>query len=470
MRPFCKWTLKCSLIFQPPKQLTRWEGVLHADKDDKKCPQKDAIFDSVPHGEEDCLVLNVYTPIMDLESERKPLLPVMFWIHGGGFASGSGSSDFYGPDNFMEEDVVLVTTNYRLGVLGFMNLEDDVISGNMGLKDIVMGLDWVKQNIEAFGGDKNKVTIFGNNAGGAIVSLLTHSPLAKGLFSKAICQSGVYKLPQLFDSKDRYRAFTLAKLLNRDANDSKSLLKMFNKLSPFDFIRGAPKTFDSTEVRDVQKNITPFGPSIEKASNSSEAFLAKSPEELQESDKLPDPNIPMMFGFNSKEAIVYLRSLINGPEILDKINYNFQFSLPLRGLQFTYNSEDYIKVASEIRKFYFDDGVISNRSLENFVDYVSDEIFYPVDKTLGEQLEKSKAPIYYYRFSYEGSLNFYKRAVLNDVNSVSGASNGDEICYLFLCKRLKDVYDELYSSSEDATELTVSKRMVRMWANFAKFG
>lgn len=455
-----------TVTFQPPKRLTFWEGVLLADDDGKKCPQKDAIFDNTPHGQEDCLVLNVYTPIGDLQMDKSKL-PVMFWIHGGGFTSGSGSTDFFGPDNFMEEDVVLVTTNYRLGALGFLNLEDDLVAGNMGLKDIVMALNWVKENVGSFGGDENQVTIFGNNAGGAIVSLLTHSPMAKGLFSKAICQSGVYKLPQLFDTKQRNRAFVLAKLLNKDPSDSKSLLRMFNKLSAFDFVKGAPKTFDSTEVRDVQKSIVPFGPSVESGANGTEVFLSTIPEDVNE---LPNPNIPMMFGFNSKEAIVYLRSLINSPEILDKLNYNFQFSLPFRGLQFAYNSDDYIKVAEEIRRFYFENGVIGNGTLDGFVSYASDEIFYPVDKTVSEHLEVSKAPVYYYRFSYEGSLNFYKRAVLNDVDSVSGASNGDEICYLFLCKRLKHVYDELYLNEDDATDLNVSRRMVRMWANFAKFG
>lgn len=116
----------------------------------------------------------------------------MLWIYGGAFLYGSSATDLYGPEYLLTEDIVLVTFNYRVGPLGFLNFENDNlhVPGNAGLKDIVMALKWVQANINKFCGDPNNVTIFGESAGGAAVHYLILSPLAKGLFHKAIAQSG----------------------------------------------------------------------------------------------------------------------------------------------------------------------------------------------------------------------------------------------------------------------------------------
>ena len=139
-------------------------------------------------GSEDCLTLNVYTPAPIVGKCR----PVMVWIHGGGFVSGSGKTDMYSPDYLIAEDVVVVTINYRLGIFGFLAFEDPSLGvpGNAGLKDQVMALKWVQKNIHNFGGDPNNVTIFGESAGGASCHLLMLSPMARGLFHRCIAQSG----------------------------------------------------------------------------------------------------------------------------------------------------------------------------------------------------------------------------------------------------------------------------------------
>lgn len=132
------------------------------------------------NGTEDCLYLNVYTRY--LSGNNKKPLPVMVWIHGGGFRQGSGSTDLYGPEYLLTEEVVVVTFNYRLGILGFFSLEDTSLKvfGNVGLKDMVLALKWVQQNISNFGGNPHNVTIFGESAGAAAVHYLVLSPLAKG--------------------------------------------------------------------------------------------------------------------------------------------------------------------------------------------------------------------------------------------------------------------------------------------------
>lgn len=115
----------------------------------------------------------------------------MVFIHWGGFFAGRGSSDIIGPEYFMDQDVILVSFNYRLGVFGFFSTLDDNAPGNFGMKDQVMALKFVNENIECFGGDKSRVTIFGQSAGSGSVSLHLISPYSRGLFQQAISQSGV---------------------------------------------------------------------------------------------------------------------------------------------------------------------------------------------------------------------------------------------------------------------------------------
>lgn len=122
---------------------------------------------------------------------------MIVWIHGGGWKSGSGGTDLHGPDYLISEDIILVTINYRLGILGFLRVEDPSLDvpGNAALKDMVMALQWVQKNISKFGGDPNNVTIMGESAGAAAVHLISVSPMAKGLFHKIIAQSGTALSP-----------------------------------------------------------------------------------------------------------------------------------------------------------------------------------------------------------------------------------------------------------------------------------
>lgn len=183
----------------PPGAVEPWTGVRSAKSAAAIAPQNIApsIFiaaDQPIEGEpqsEDCLYLNVWTPGLD-DARR----PVLFWIHGGGFTGGSGSSVMYqGSRLSVRGNVVVVTTNYRLGALGFLNLNEVTrgripATGNEGLLDQTAALEWVRRNITSFGGDPGNVTIFGESAGGMSVGCQLTLPRAKGLFHRAILQSG----------------------------------------------------------------------------------------------------------------------------------------------------------------------------------------------------------------------------------------------------------------------------------------
>jgi len=181
------------LRFRAPQPLAGWTGVREATQCGAISPQaSDGSFGTLPGPmSEDCLTLNIWSPGAD-DARR----PVMVWIHGGSFVTGSGSTPWYNGTSFATQgDVVVVTINYRLGALGFLYLaeyagEEYATSGNNGLLDQIAALTWVRENIAAFGGDPENVTIFGESAGAMSIGALLAMPAAHVLFKRAILQSG----------------------------------------------------------------------------------------------------------------------------------------------------------------------------------------------------------------------------------------------------------------------------------------
>ena len=175
------------LRWKAPQPAEKWEGV----KETKEFGPSPMQGGNPPAGKsEDCLYLNIWTPAMSAEEK----LPVLVWIYGGGFSGGATS--YYDGTILAKEGVVLVSVAYRVNQFGFLAHPElsaespNHVSGNYGILDQIAGLQWIQDNIAAFGGDPSKVTIFGESAGGISVSMLCASPLAKGLFSGAISQSG----------------------------------------------------------------------------------------------------------------------------------------------------------------------------------------------------------------------------------------------------------------------------------------
>ncbi|XP_041125107.1 fatty acyl-CoA hydrolase precursor, medium chain-like isoform X3 [Polyodon spathula] len=232
--------------FAPPQPPKAWNGTRNATTYPPLCLQ------NFSHGKqlsdfylgrfpplatsEDCLYLNIYTPVKPAEHAQ---LPVMVWIHGGGFVLG-GASLYDGSSLAAFGNVVVVLIQYRLGILGFLSTGDSNAPGNVGLLDQVAALQWLQENIQSFGGDPKDVTLFGESAGSISVSLHVLSPMSSGLFHKAISESGVAFSSFLLETDPKPKAQRLARSAGCSAVDSVSIIECFRNKTSEEIVRVTP--------------------------------------------------------------------------------------------------------------------------------------------------------------------------------------------------------------------------------------
>ncbi|XP_058463057.1 acetylcholinesterase-like [Malaya genurostris] len=408
------------------------------------------IFTQEVEGSENCLFLNVYTP--ELEGDGK-LRPVMVFIHGGGFMYGSGNSDCYSPEYLLQEGVVTVTLNYRLGPLGFLYLPSQGIEGNAGLKDQLMALKWVNQNIAKFGGDPSNVTLFGESAGAASVHLHLLSPNSRQYFHKAICQSGCSIMEWVMQLDPEEKARTLAKLIGCPGNSDADFYETLMTASTADVIGRMMGVM--TEEEKSRGLPMPFKPVVESAT-ATDAIVTRSPiETMKTPNSLSD--IPLMIGLNNREGTIMLLDAVKKMEVYDK---DIARLIPQ-----TVNAHTTARreLGVQIKKFYFGDKSVSMDTLPQLADLMSDYYFDILTNICVELHAKyqQQSPLYYYNFSFDGTMNMFKKLLQLDV---PGACHADELAYLFLF-RMAPV-----EVTPDSAEARVRYYMCRMWTNFAKFG
>ncbi|XP_058988325.1 juvenile hormone esterase isoform X2 [Musca domestica] len=438
-----------------------WAGIRDASREGNSCPHKNMILDTFK-GNEDCLFLNVFTMKLP-KGEYNPQLPVMVWMHGGGYSFGSGNTFLYGPDYLVAENVVLVTLNYRLGPLGFLTAGPDA-PGNQGLKDQILALKWVRDHIADFGGNPNQVTIFGESAGGSSVQMLLLSPLAKGLFHRAISESGSALNPWAMGESSMTRAYRLAANLGYvGANDTEEILEFLRRVPAMKLVEAAPTTLTEEDFRN---NVgLPFVPVVEGYWNKpgeqpiyyEAPLITESPEEMYNQHKF-HKNIPYMTGYNTHEAMLFIRRLRKNPQLLDIIENDFTRLVP-RDLNVT---DDRERVTREIRQFYLGNKQVGIESVDEMIALLTDLMFvHGIRRTVRNHAKYGNMPVYMYRFAFDGALGLYKRML---GLQRPGVCHGDELGYLF-----KFGFFNL-SLDPKSMEVLVKNRMVRMWTNFAKYG
>jgi carboxylesterase type B len=403
-------------------------------------------------GSEDCLFLNVYTQHLPTNTSSTSLKPVMVWIHGGGFETGSSNTDLYGPDFLMTEDIVLVTLNYRLGILGFLRFEDPSlgVSGNAGLKDMVMALKWVQKNIQNFSGDPNNVTIFGESAGGAAVHYLVLSPLAKGLFHKAIAQSG--SALNVFSRGKNTISSYLGSALEMSSVNEKEIFNCLKNMSVEKLFEVSEKVLEICDKINNSGEKRPYGPVIEDPSKG--AFLTEDPLDIIKSGNYNQ--IPLIFGYTTREGML-IEMMIKPRK--PSIPRDFERIVPYT-LEVERGSEARKNIADKIKQFYYGEPG-SESLLDNFYllhtdnHFLRDIMFATEHHSL-----TSKFPVYLYRMSIETKLNLFK--TIGNIKA-PGVSHGDDIGYLFKSK----MTPKLEPGSLEALSV---RRFVKYWTNFAKCG
>ncbi|XP_057335725.1 uncharacterized protein LOC130674421 [Microplitis mediator] len=436
------------LRFKDPEPAEEWSGEREGKEFGNVCPSYG--FSKMVMGNEDCLYLNVYTTELNPDEKRA----VMVWIHGGAFVLGSGNDDTYGPDYLLEKDVVVVTINYRLGVFGFLNLDDEEAPGNQGLKDQVMALKWVQQNIDKFGGDPNRVTIFGESAGGAAVHYLTLSPLAQGLFHRAILQSGVATNPWASVSTSmKEEAQKIAGKLGSEISDTKQLIEYFKTVDTKSLLE-AEESFRSW--KNFYEIKFPFVPSVD--SKSKDPFLSIPVQEAAKSGI----KVPHIIGHTSHEGIIFIAGLQDD----NYAEIEADDTLVLHPNQRKILQHLNISVA-DVKKFFMGNKEVKRENDKQFVDLVSAGLFLMnIHDTVEIQTSIPGVPTYFYKFDHSsGNISAVKKMFKTDLE---GTSHADDLSYLFLAKSAEEL--GIKPPALGSTDYIVKERFVELWTNFAKTG
>ena len=443
-----------SLRWKAPRSLENENDQVKAIEFSNPCPQVESIsIDKKGEGEflgsEDCLFLNIFTP-KNISSDKK--LPVMFWIHGGGNTSGeAGSYDF--SKLAAAHDLVIVSINYRLGFLGWFyhpsfaatsNDQGDK-SGNFGTLDQIMALKWVRKNIEDFGGDKNNVTIFGESAGGHNVFALLSSPLAKGLFHKAISQSGA---TNSFNTKEASKFFD-----NKESSLLTSSKEVISKL-----LVASGKSKDSFEANIAQESMNEFKLMQEmQIIELSEIF--KVYKEIE----------------NSKQA---------GKKMIPRV-LSDGYVLPKRGLKYNkksyYNdvpvifgtNRDETKLFAAMQSDYSTSVlnrlvIIRNQEMYDLTaNYASNNWkISAVDNPARAMISSGKQDVFAYRFDWDEQ----GKLLWMDFSKIFGAAHVMEIPFITGTMKLLGIERFMFNNENLPDAIRLSIAMQSYWAEFAYNG
>ena len=439
------------LRWKAPRDVTPWNQIYDATSFGQACTQigstfgdPTAVVGSV-HGSEDCLYLNIFAPKEIATNEK---LPVMFWIHGG--SNTIGTSSLYDPSVLASSQrVIVVSINYRLGMFGWflhpsmitMSVTPEDKSGNYGTLDQIAALKWVKKNIAEFGGDNNNITIFGESAGGHNVYALMFSPLADGLFHKAISQSGSTKTSNLnetinyFDdpiapgnknsSKEVVNQLLIAdeKVLNR-----KDAVMMQNKMSDanvYDYLKNQTKEqiiqtyYDNLDDKDYMHHVISDG-----------YVLPGNGMDFANTEKLKD--IPIIMGTNRDEMKLFLA-------------FDPEFTSQRFSLTFIKN-QDFYDVSSEYGSMGWKVAA--------------------VDKPATELVELGNRNVFGYRFDWDEEPNIF----LMDFSQILGAAHAIEIPFVMGGLKLGGLEEYMFDEENIVAAKKLSESMMSYWSEFAHGG
>nr|AHJ81335.1 carboxylesterase [Locusta migratoria] len=432
---------------RPPVPLKPWGGVADATKDGARCPEAEYSNQT----SEDCLFLNVYTTKLP-GSTGNPKRPVMIFLHPGAFYLLRGTSDVFGPQYLLDEDIVLVTLNYRLGALGFLSTGDSILPGNNGFKDQVLALRWVQQNIASFGGDPHNVTLSGYSAGSTSVYLHMLSPMSKGLFHKGIAMSAGFQSSAVKDPLQQ--AKKQARILNCPDTTSEEIVECLKGKSAKEIAETQPKFFEFG-----WDPMIIFGVVIEEDfGDGAERFMTADPTEQLLSGDFAQ--VPLIAG-TTKDEFTWKGLEITYNNLAENMSENYEKVFPI-AFVYERDTPHSLEVSRELKKFYLQDKPITNDSEKALGQAYSDAlIIFPTDRAAKIVAQLSSAPVYYYHFTYAGR---YSWLYSPGTQTPYGVSHHDDLIYLFYISVL---FPEFVKTDP---EYSTVKKMTKMWSNFIKTG
>ncbi|KAJ8727212.1 hypothetical protein PYW08_015609 [Mythimna loreyi] len=440
-----------TLRFKAPRPPFSWSGVRSAKQHGSMCPQVDILTNKRMPGNEDCLFLNLYSPKV---IPRRPL-PVVVYIHGGAYKSGSGNVDYYGPDYILRKGMIVVTFNYRLDALGFICLGTEEVPGNAGLKDQVAALRWVQKNVKYFGGDSNRVTIMGQSAGSASVALHISSPMSKGLFHRAIALSGSPTCDWGLAFHPVRRAFVLGKKLGFETKDPQKLLEFLQSVPSEKLINTSPNILSFEEYTYNLIKMYQFVPVVEKY-NGSDNFLTyqifQKPTYMNKVD--------LMFGHTNEELASFLDVLAS--ELIERYNKYPELFVPRKILNHV-GPNLVLQSSDIIRKKYLGNKSVNLNSIKEFTRYANDATFvYDILRYFIRLPHIRNTIRHAYQFSITSKRNVYGKQ--GEKYGIFGAGHMDELTYLFDPKALKLV------SNRNSIEFKLINKVTTIFTDFAKYG
>ena len=386
------------LRFKAPIAKRQWKGVLKCKGFSKKSMQYCGDDKKTLNNQsEDCLYLNIWTKNNNVKNKA-----VVVYIHGGGFIAGSGFDEILLGDTFgVDENIVYVSINYRLGALGFLNIrnilgEDYALSGNNGILDIILSLQWVNENIEFFGGDKNNITVMGESAGAKCIGGLLVTKKAKGLFKKAILQSGAIQALRSVETSVKITERLLEELKIK-SDRSEDLLKI-----------SADEIIAAQQRICKYSSIHIFGPVIDGYLISDKYKVLGKKEGLE----------AVLMGVNKEEILIFLNGINN----------------PLRDKNYEALQEIFGGNINEMWNVY--DGYLQTMKPKKAYEEALTHCYYRIHSLkLGEELSNNEVDVWFYKFNWEGNF---------------GACHAQDLSFVFN-KSIPN--DELHSIPREAQDL-----------------
>ncbi|KAG5882423.1 hypothetical protein JTB14_021691 [Gonioctena quinquepunctata] len=441
-----------SLRFRDPQPMSPWQGVLDASKWQPACVELQFRFTGNflrVDGSEDCLFVNVFTPIRHKSTDNNNL-PVIFYIYGGTWMEGS--SNVYFPDYIVQQDLIVVTFNFRSGIFGFLSTEDEASYGNYGLKDQYAALKWTNLNIKSFGGDPKKVTIAGHSSGSISVMYHLIHPKSSGLFSGAVALSGGVCSPLGRQRYPRRIAFDIGLSVGIVTDNATELVDRLRGTKLYKLKR-AQQLVLLTTAPTVFENGFPFSPVIE--SEHENAFLTEQPLVLFKNGKFA--KVPIYMGTTTNEMLIFGRMIpIMRPLLL---LYDWSPAIFPNLLEVESPPKRRI-VAQEIRRQYTKSNSFLKATNEEIIRILSDLIYTrPLITTA--KIMSSYTPVYFYLYNF--TTNASKDHLVNIEfpidTSMSGVGHIEDIIYIWK-------YDDV-KLQEDG--IVMKDRILKLLSNFARY-